>query len=93
MECTDGVPWCKRCAPLAWVPTFTQCYAAWYMQGASGLKVVVPASDAKGLLKTAIRESNGYLSAEAICMYGKAVYLLWMTLPFHLAGQDRTQRR
>ena len=50
----------------------SQCYAAWYMQ-VPGLKVVMPysAADAKGLLKTAIRDPNPVIFLENEIMYGK----------------------
>jgi pyruvate dehydrogenase E1 component beta subunit len=50
----------------------SQCYAAWYMQ-VPGLKVVMPysAADAKGLLKTAIRDPNPVIFLENELMYGK----------------------
>ncbi|OUS35633.1 pyruvate dehydrogenase complex E1 component subunit beta [Rhodobacterales bacterium 56_14_T64] len=51
----------------------SQCFAAWYMQ-IPGLKVVAPysASDAKGLLKTAIRDPNPVIFLENEIMYGRA---------------------
>ena len=51
----------------------SQDYAAWYMQ-IPGLKVVMPysASDAKGLMKTAIRDPNPVVFLENEIMYGKA---------------------
>ncbi|MEM0945796.1 MAG: pyruvate dehydrogenase complex E1 component subunit beta [Pseudomonadota bacterium] len=50
----------------------SQDYAAWYMQ-IPGLKVVQPysASDAKGLLKTAIRDPNPVIFLENEIMYGR----------------------
>ncbi|AZV78549.1 pyruvate dehydrogenase complex E1 component subunit beta [Parasedimentitalea marina] len=51
----------------------SQCFAAWYMQ-VPGLKVVAPysASDAKGLLKTAIRDPNPVVFLENEILYGRA---------------------
>ena len=51
----------------------SQDYAAWYAQ-IPGLKVVQPysASDAKGLLKTAIRDPNPVIFLENEIMYGRS---------------------
>jgi pyruvate dehydrogenase E1 component beta subunit len=51
----------------------SQCYAAWYAQ-IPGLKVVMPysASDAKGLLKTAIRDKNPVVFLENEILYGRS---------------------
>ena len=51
----------------------SQDYAAWYMQ-IPGLKVAMPysASDAKGLMKTAIRDPNPVVFLENEIMYGKS---------------------
>ena len=51
----------------------SQDYAAWYMH-VPGLKVVMPysASDAKGLLKTAIRDPNPVVFLENEILYGRA---------------------
>ena len=51
----------------------SQCYAAWYMQ-VPGLKVVMPysASDAKGLMKTAIRDPNPVIFLENEILYGRS---------------------
>ncbi|NIZ61606.1 pyruvate dehydrogenase complex E1 component subunit beta [Sedimentitalea sp. CY04] len=51
----------------------SQDFAAWYMQ-IPGLKVVMPysASDAKGLLKTAIRDPNPVIFLENEILYGRA---------------------
>ncbi|MFP3383100.1 pyruvate dehydrogenase complex E1 component subunit beta [Tritonibacter sp. SIMBA_163] len=51
----------------------SQCYAAWYMQ-IPGLKVAMPysAADAKGLLKSAIRDPNPVIFLENEIMYGKS---------------------
>ncbi len=50
----------------------SQDYSAWYSQ-APGLKVVAPsnASDAKGLLKSAIRDNNPVIFLENEILYGK----------------------
>ena len=50
----------------------SQDYAAWYMQ-VPGLKVVMPysASDAKGLMKTAIRDDNPVVVLENEILYGR----------------------
>ncbi|MGI9400723.1 MAG: pyruvate dehydrogenase complex E1 component subunit beta [Rhizobiaceae bacterium] len=50
----------------------SQCYAAWYSH-VPGLKVVVPynASDAKGLLKAAIRDPNPVIFLENEILYGQ----------------------
>ncbi len=50
----------------------SQCYAAWFMQ-VPGLKVAMPycASDAKGLLKTAIRDPNPVIFLENEILYGR----------------------
>ncbi len=51
----------------------SQDYAAWYAQ-IPGLKVVMPycAADAKGLLKTAIRDGNPVIFLENEIMYGRS---------------------
>ena len=51
----------------------SQCYAAWYSQ-IPGLKVVMPysAADAKGLLKTAIRDPNPVIFLENEILYGRS---------------------
>jgi pyruvate dehydrogenase E1 component beta subunit len=51
----------------------SQDYAAWYAQ-IPGLKVVQPysAADAKGLLKTAIRDNNPVIFLENEILYGKS---------------------
>ena len=51
----------------------SQDYAAWYAQ-IPGLKVVMPysAADAKGLLKTAIRDPNPVIFLENEILYGKS---------------------
>jgi pyruvate dehydrogenase E1 component beta subunit len=51
----------------------SQCYASWYAH-CPGLKVVAPysASDAKGLLKAAIRDPNPVIFLENEVMYGQS---------------------
>ena len=51
----------------------SQCYAAWYSH-VPGLKVVMPytASDAKGLLKSAIRDPNPVIFLENEILYGQS---------------------
>ena len=51
----------------------SQCYASWYAH-CPGLKVVAPwsAADAKGLLKSAIRDSNPIIFLENEMMYGQS---------------------
>ena len=51
----------------------SQCYAAWYAH-VPGLKVVAPWSgeDAKGLLKSAIRDDNPVVVLENEIMYGQS---------------------
>ncbi|WP_170577651.1 pyruvate dehydrogenase complex E1 component subunit beta [Ruegeria arenilitoris] len=51
----------------------SQDYAAWYMQ-VPGLKVVMPysAADAKGLLKSAIRDPNPVVFLENEILYGRS---------------------
>ena len=72
----------------------SQCYAAWYMQ-IPGLKVVTPysASDAKGLMKTAIRDPNPVIFLENEIMYGKAFDVPVIddfTIPFGKAKIERS---
>ncbi|WP_372605437.1 pyruvate dehydrogenase complex E1 component subunit beta, partial [Actibacterium sp.] len=64
----------------------SQDYASWYAQ-VPGLKVVMPysASDAKGLLKTAIRDPNPVVFLENEILYGKTFDVPVMddfTVPF-----------
>ncbi|MCG3266393.1 pyruvate dehydrogenase complex E1 component subunit beta [Yoonia sp. I 8.24] len=71
----------------------SQCYAAWYMQ-VPGLKVVMPysAADAKGLMKTAIRDPNPVIFLENEIMYGKSFDVPDMddfTIPFGKAKIER----
>jgi pyruvate dehydrogenase E1 component beta subunit len=51
----------------------SQCYAAWYSH-LPGLKVVMPytAADAKGLLKSAIRDPNPVVFLENEILYGRS---------------------
>ena len=51
----------------------SHCFAAWYAQ-IPGLKVVMPysASDAKGLLKSAIRDPNPVVFLENEMLYGRS---------------------
>ena len=51
----------------------SQCYAAWYSH-VPGLKVIAPysASDAKGLLKAAIRDPNPIIFLENEILYGQS---------------------
>ena len=72
----------------------SQDYAAWYMQ-VPGLKVVMPysAADAKGLLKTAIRDQNPVIFLENEILYGKAFDVPVMedfTIPFGKAKIERS---
>jgi pyruvate dehydrogenase E1 component beta subunit len=71
----------------------SQCYAAWYMQ-VPGLKVVMPysAADAKGLMKTAIRDPNPVIFLENELLYGKSFDVPVMddfTIPFGKAKIER----
>lgn len=64
----------------------SQDYAAWYAM-VPGLKVVMPytAADAKGLLKTAIRDNNPVVFLENEIMYGRSFEVPDMddfTIPF-----------
>jgi pyruvate dehydrogenase E1 component beta subunit len=51
----------------------SQCYASWYAQ-VPGLKVIAPysAADAKGLLKSAIRDPNPVVFLENELLYGQS---------------------
>jgi pyruvate dehydrogenase E1 component beta subunit len=71
----------------------SQDYAAWYMQ-VPGLKVVMPysASDAKGLMKSAIRDPNPVIFLENEILYGKSFDVPVMddfTIPFGKAKIER----
>lgn len=72
----------------------SQDYAAWYMQ-VPGLKVVMPysAADAKGLLKTAIRDPNPVIFLENEILYGRSFELPEVddfTIPFGKAKIERS---
>ena len=72
----------------------SQDYAAWYAQ-IPGLKVVMPysASDAKGLMKTAIRDNNPVIFLENEILYGRSFDVPVMddfTVPF---GKARVWRQ
>ena len=71
----------------------SQCYAAWY-SSIPGLKVVMPysAADAKGLLKSAIRDPNPVIFLENEILYGRSFDVPDMddlTIPF---GKAKTWR-
>ena len=72
----------------------SQDYAAWYAQ-IPGLKVVMPytAADAKGLLKTAIRDPNPVIFLENEILYGRSFDVPQLddfTIPFGKARVART---
>ncbi len=74
----------------------SQDYAAWYAQ-IPGLKVVMPysAADAKGLLKTAIRDPNPVIFLENEILYGRSFEvpdLQDFTIPFGKAKIVRPGR-
>ncbi|SEQ17467.1 pyruvate dehydrogenase E1 component beta subunit [Loktanella sp. DSM 29012] len=71
----------------------SQDYAAWFMQ-IPGLKVVMPysAADAKGLMKTAIRDPNPVIFLENEILYGRSFDVPVMddfTIPFGKAKIER----
>ncbi len=71
----------------------SQDYAAWYAQ-IPGLKVVMPysAADAKGLMKTAIRDPNPVIFLENEIMYGRSFDVPDVedfTIPFGKAKIER----
>jgi pyruvate dehydrogenase E1 component beta subunit len=71
----------------------SQDYTAWFMQ-VPGLKVVTPysASDAKGLLKSAIRDPNPVIFLENEILYGRSFDVPVMddfTIPFGKAKIER----
>ena len=71
----------------------SQDYTAWYMQ-MPGLKVLAPysAADAKGLMKTAIRDNNPVIFLENEIMYGKSFDVPDVddfTIPFGKAKIER----
>ena len=72
----------------------SQCYASWYAH-VPGLKVVAPwsASDAKGLLKSAIRDRNPVIFLENEILYGQSFPLpdaQDFTIPI---GQAKVERQ
>ncbi|HHX90039.1 MAG TPA: pyruvate dehydrogenase complex E1 component subunit beta [Paracoccus sp.] len=72
----------------------SQCYAAWYAH-IPGLKVVMPftAADAKGLLKSAIRDPNPVVFLENEILYGRSFDVPQLddfTLPIGKARIART---
>ncbi len=72
----------------------SQDYAAWYMQ-IPGLKVVMPysAADAKGLMKSAIRDPNPVIFLENEILYGRTFDVPVMddfTIPFGKAKIERS---
>ncbi|EPX87265.1 Pyruvate/2-oxoglutarate dehydrogenase complex, dehydrogenase (E1) component, eukaryotic type [Rubellimicrobium thermophilum DSM 16684] len=74
----------------------SQDYAAWYMQ-VPGLRVVMPysAADAKGLLKTAIRDPNPVIFLENEILYGRSFEVPVMedfTIPYGKAKIERAGR-
>ncbi len=74
----------------------SQDYAAWYMQ-IPGLKVAMPysAADAKGLMKTAIRDNNPVIFLENEILYGRSFdvpVLDDFTIPFGKAKIERVGR-
>jgi len=71
----------------------SQCYASWYAH-IPGLKVAMPysAADAKGLLKTAIRDPNPVIFLENEILYGRSFEVPVLddyTVPF---GKAKTWR-
>jgi pyruvate dehydrogenase E1 component beta subunit len=71
----------------------SQDFSAWYMQ-VPGLKVVMPysASDAKGLMKTAIRDPNPVIVLENEILYGRSFEVPDLddfTIPFGRAKVER----
>ncbi len=66
----------------------SQCYASWYAH-CPGLKVVAPysAADAKGLLKSAIRDPNPVIFLENEILYGQSFEV--PTAPDHLVPIGR----
>ncbi|WNJ98401.1 pyruvate dehydrogenase complex E1 component subunit beta [Thalassospiraceae bacterium LMO-JJ14] len=72
----------------------SQCYASWYAN-CPGIKVVAPwsAADAKGLLKSAIRDPNPIIFLENEILYGQSFELPDsddFTLPIGKAKIERT---
>jgi pyruvate dehydrogenase E1 component beta subunit len=71
----------------------SQDYSAWYMQ-VPGLRVVMPysAADAKGLMKTAIRDPNPVIFLENEILYGRSFEVPVLddfTIPFGKAKIER----
>ena len=71
----------------------SQDFAAWYMQ-APGLRVVMPysAADAKGLMKTAIRDPNPVIFLENEILYGRSFEVPVLddfTIPYGKAKVER----
>jgi pyruvate dehydrogenase E1 component beta subunit len=71
----------------------SQDYSAWYMQ-VPGLRVVMPysAADAKGLMKTAIRDPNPVIFLENEILYGRSFEVPDLddfTIPFGKAKIER----
>jgi len=71
----------------------SQDYAAWFMQ-VPGLKVAMPysAADAKGLMKTAIRDNNPVIFLENEILYGRSFEVPAagdFTIPFGKAKVER----
>ena len=74
----------------------SQDFAAWYMQ-IPGLKVAIPysASDAKGLMKTAIRDNNPVIFLENEILYGRSFEVPVLddfSIPFGKAKIERAGR-
>jgi pyruvate dehydrogenase E1 component beta subunit len=74
----------------------SQDFAAWYMQ-IPGLKVAMPysAADAKGLMKTAIRDDNPVIFLENEILYGRSFEVPVLddfTIPFGKARIERAGR-
>ena len=74
----------------------SQDFAAWYMQ-IPGLKVAMPfsAADAKGLMKTAIRDNNPVIFLENEILYGRSFEVPVLddfTIPFGKAKIERAGR-
>jgi len=74
----------------------SQDFAAWYMQ-IPGLKVAMPysAADAKGLMKTAIRDNNPVIFLENEILYGRSFEVPLLddfTIPFAKAKVERAGR-
>ncbi|WP_370931245.1 pyruvate dehydrogenase complex E1 component subunit beta [Bartonella sp. DGB1] len=72
----------------------SQCYAAWYGH-IPGLKVVMPcsAADAKGLLKSAIRDPNPVIFLENELLYGKKFLVPQLDEYLLPIGKARIERK